>query len=70
MTSAGAIAQPHVQATQELVVLLTPQVARRAPEAGSPEVAVEAARRPITGEQTTLPVLARSIGAGGAHGCT
>ncbi len=54
----------RVQATQELAVLLTAHGAHQAPEAGSPQVALVAARRPITGEQTTLPVIARSIGAG------
>jgi lipoprotein-anchoring transpeptidase ErfK/SrfK len=57
----------RVQATQELVVLLAPQVAHTAPEAGSPVVAPVAGHRPITGERTTLPVLARSVGAGGAQ---
>jgi lipoprotein-anchoring transpeptidase ErfK/SrfK len=66
-SAAGAGAPTRVQATQELAVLLTPQVAHRAPEAGSPEVAEVADRRPITGEQTTLPVLARAIGIGGAE---
>ena len=52
----------RVQATQELVVLLSAHHARRAPAAGSPQMALVAARRPITGEPTTLPVLSRSIG--------
>jgi lipoprotein-anchoring transpeptidase ErfK/SrfK len=64
-TSAGG--PTRVQATQELVVLLTAHAAHRAPEAGSPRVALEAARRPITGEQTTLPVIARAIGPGGTQ---
>jgi lipoprotein-anchoring transpeptidase ErfK/SrfK len=64
---AGAYAANRVQATQELVVLLTSHDAHRAPQAGSPEVAVVDDHRPITGEQTTLPVLARSIGAGGSR---
>jgi lipoprotein-anchoring transpeptidase ErfK/SrfK len=63
--SAGA--PKRVQATTELVALLTPQVAHQAPDAGSPTVAPVADRRPITGEQTTLPVLSRVIGAGGAQ---
>jgi lipoprotein-anchoring transpeptidase ErfK/SrfK len=66
-TSAGAGGPTRVQATQELVVLLTAHAAHRAPEAGSPRVALEAARRPITGEQTTLPVIARAIGPGGTQ---
>jgi lipoprotein-anchoring transpeptidase ErfK/SrfK len=65
--SAAAAGMPtRVQATQELVLLLTAHAVHKAPEAGSPQVALVAARRPITGEQTTLPVIARSIGAGGA----
>lgn len=52
----------RVQATQELVVLLSAHHARRAPSAGSPQMALVAARRPLTGEPTTLPVLSRSIG--------
>jgi len=67
LTAGSAVAAPvHVQATQELVVLHTSQVAHQAPEAGSPQVALVPDRRPITGEQTTLPVLSRSIGAGGS----
>jgi lipoprotein-anchoring transpeptidase ErfK/SrfK len=64
--TAGA-APTRVQATQELVVLATAHRAHRAPSAGSPQVALVAARRPITGEQTTLPVLSRSIGPGGVR---
>lgn len=66
--SAGAA--PHaarVQATQELAVLLTAHGTHRAPDAGSPQSALVPARRPITGEQTTLPVIARSIDPGGVR---
>jgi lipoprotein-anchoring transpeptidase ErfK/SrfK len=56
-----------MQATTELVVLLSPQVAHQAPNAGAPTVAPLADHRPITGERTTLPVLSRTIGAGGAQ---
>jgi lipoprotein-anchoring transpeptidase ErfK/SrfK len=65
--SAGAGTAIRVQATQELVVLLSAKAAHLAPEAGSSQVALVAAHRPITGEQTTLPVIARSIGAGGVR---
>ncbi len=67
--AAGSVAgaQPRVQATQELVILLTPHGAHLAPEAGSPQRALVAARRPITGERTTLPVIARFIAPGGAR---
>jgi lipoprotein-anchoring transpeptidase ErfK/SrfK len=57
----------RVQATQELAVLLTAHGAHRAPDAGSPQSALVPARRPITGEQTTLPVIARSIDPGGVR---
>jgi lipoprotein-anchoring transpeptidase ErfK/SrfK len=63
----GARPQARVQATQELVVLLTSHDAHSAAESGSPQVALVAAHRPITGEQTTLPVIARSIGASGVR---
>jgi lipoprotein-anchoring transpeptidase ErfK/SrfK len=65
--AAGAGTPPRVQATQELVVLLAAHSARHAPVAGSAQVAMVAPVRPITGERTTLPVLARSIGAGGVR---
>jgi lipoprotein-anchoring transpeptidase ErfK/SrfK len=62
-----AAAAPRVQATQELVVLLSAHGAHRAPEAGSAQVALVAASRPITGEPTTLPVLARAIASDGGR---
>ncbi len=68
-SAAGAAAgiPLRVQATQELVGLLTSHAAHKAPEIGSPQLALLAAHRPITGEQTTLPVIARSIAPGGAR---
>jgi lipoprotein-anchoring transpeptidase ErfK/SrfK len=63
--AARASAAPRAQATQELVVLLSQHAAHQAPDAGSPLRATVSPIRPITGEPTTLPVLARSIGAGG-----
>jgi len=57
----------HVQATQELAVLLAPHAAHRAASLASPQRTVVAANRPITGAPTTLPVIARSIGAGGTR---
>ena len=60
-------APARMQATQELAVLLSAHAVHREPSAGSPQVSLVAANRPITGEQTTLPVLARSIGPGGAR---
>jgi lipoprotein-anchoring transpeptidase ErfK/SrfK len=70
LTAGSAVAAKtpaRVQGTQELAVLVTDHAALKAPEAGSPQMALVPAKRPITGEQTTLPVLARSIGAGGSR---
>jgi lipoprotein-anchoring transpeptidase ErfK/SrfK len=61
-SAAAARIPTRVQATQELAVLFTAHRAHREPEASSPKLALVAAQRPITGERTTLPVLARSIG--------
>jgi lipoprotein-anchoring transpeptidase ErfK/SrfK len=66
-TKSALGASGRVQATTELVVLLSPQVAHETPSAGSAAVASVADHRPITGEQTTLPVLSRAIGADGAQ---
>lgn len=68
-TGAASAASLHggVQATQELVVLLDAHSVHQAPSSGSPLQTVLAARRPITGEQTTVPVIARSIAGGGSR---
>ncbi|HYM54937.1 MAG TPA: L,D-transpeptidase [Solirubrobacteraceae bacterium] len=66
-STAGAATPTRVQATQELAVLLATHGAHQLPQAASPQVALVAARRPLTGEPTTLPVIARSIDAGGAR---
>ena len=65
--AAGAARGPRVQATQELVVLLSAHGAHSTPEASAPQVALVAANRPITGESTTLPVISRSIAADGTR---
>jgi hypothetical protein len=57
----------RAQATQELAVLLTAHGAHREPAAGSPRISFVPANRPITGEQTTLPVIGHSTGPGGAR---
>jgi L,D-transpeptidase-like protein len=49
----------RVPATQQLAVLLSAHAAHLAPEARAPQLALLPARRPITGEQTTLPVIGR-----------
>lgn len=64
-TAAGIPAR--VPATQELAVLRTAHAAHRAPVAGSPQVSLVPATTPITGEQTTLPVIGHSIGPGGGR---
>ena len=64
-STAATAGTVRVQATQELAVLRTAHGAHRAPDAGSPQSVLVPARRPITGEQTTLPVIARSIDPGG-----
>ena len=63
--SAGIAAPVRVQATQQLAVLLTAHRAHRAPRSDSRLVSLVAAHRPITGEQTTLPVIGRATGPGG-----
>jgi len=52
-----ASASPQVRATQQLVVLLYQHNAYQAPRAGARTIATIPAHRPITGEQTTLPVV-------------
>lgn len=46
----------HVQAAQQLAVLLTAHGVHQEPEAGSPQIEVVPSRSPITGERATLPV--------------
>ncbi len=62
---ASRAAAGRVQATQELVVLLSGHSAHQTPDAGSRQVAFVPDSRPITGEPTALPVVSRSIAAGG-----
>jgi lipoprotein-anchoring transpeptidase ErfK/SrfK len=63
--SSAAAMPARAQATQELAVLFTAHSAHREPGAGSPQVLFVSADRPITGEQTTLPVIGHSTGPGG-----
>lgn len=63
----GASVGARVQATQQLAVLLTAHSAHLAPESGSHQVTLVAAHRPITGEQTTLPVIGRWTDTGGVR---
>jgi lipoprotein-anchoring transpeptidase ErfK/SrfK len=61
----GADTPTRVQVTQQLAELLSDHAAHRAPAAGSPQVALVLDRRPITGEQTTLPVIGHWTAPGG-----
>jgi lipoprotein-anchoring transpeptidase ErfK/SrfK len=56
----GADNPTRVPATQQLAELLSGHAAHSAPAADSPQVAFVRDRRPITGEQTTLPVIGHS----------
>jgi lipoprotein-anchoring transpeptidase ErfK/SrfK len=60
--SGTALAAPRLPPTQALVTLLATQTAHAAPSASSAGLASIAARRPITGVRTVLPVLARTAG--------
>lgn len=59
-SSTQAAGPPTPPATQQLVVLLTAHRVHRSPRSGSAAIGLLAARRPISGEATTVPVLARS----------
>lgn len=61
----GADTPTRVQATQQLAELLSGHAAHRAPAAASRKVAFVRHRRPITGEQTTLPVIGHSTAPNG-----
>jgi lipoprotein-anchoring transpeptidase ErfK/SrfK len=62
---AGASAR--IQATQQLAVLSTAHGAHAEPEVGSPQTEVVPARRPLTGEPTTLPVIGALTGPDGVR---
>jgi lipoprotein-anchoring transpeptidase ErfK/SrfK len=64
-SAAAAGVTSRVQATQQLAVMITAHRAHQEPEAGSPQTALVDARRPITGEQTTLPVTGSLTGPDG-----
>jgi lipoprotein-anchoring transpeptidase ErfK/SrfK len=70
LTAGSALAGgvvPGVRASQQLAVLLSAHRAHQEPEAGSPQTALLPARRPITGEQTTLPVTGSLTGPDGVR---
>jgi lipoprotein-anchoring transpeptidase ErfK/SrfK len=65
--AAAAGIPARVQTEQELAVLRTAHAAHRAPADRSLQVALVPATTPITGEQTTLPVIGHSTIPGGAR---
>ncbi len=65
--SGAASASVRVPATQRLAILLAGHAVHARPSGGSRRVAVLAPRRPITGERTTLPVLASAQSPSGAR---
>jgi hypothetical protein len=67
VSSAAASTTRHVNRTQRLAVLLYPHRAYESPRTGAPLVASVPAQTPITGEQTTLPVIGQAAGRGGTH---
>ncbi|HEY5318414.1 MAG TPA: L,D-transpeptidase [Solirubrobacteraceae bacterium] len=67
VSTAAASTKSHVNATQRLVVLLYGHRAYRSPRISAPQLAPLPAKTPITGEQTTLPVIGQAEGRGGTH---
>lgn len=69
--AAGAMATPAVAAvptvavSQRLVVLLDDHVARTGPDIRAPRIESVAARRPLTGVRTVLPVIDSAVSRGG-----
>ena len=64
-TSAPRADRPAVQPVQQLVVLLVPHTVRLAPRQSSKRLRIVTSVRPITGEQTVLPVAGRATDSGG-----
>jgi len=62
---ASAAAHARLSATAQTAVLLVGHRVHRRPAAGSPTLIAVPAKRPITGEQTTLPVLGQVRSADG-----
>jgi hypothetical protein len=66
-SDAAATTAIHIGATQRLTALLYEHRAYQSPRTSAPLLASLPARTPITGEQTTLPVIGEANGRGGAH---
>lgn len=65
--AAASLIPSRVAPKRSVAVLLSPQKALRAPRSEAPRLATVAARRPITGARTALPVLARATDRRGAR---
>jgi len=68
VSTAAASTKSHVNATQRLVVLLYGHRAYRSPRISAPQLAPLPAKTPITGEQTTLPVIGVPVRSKALHG--
>jgi lipoprotein-anchoring transpeptidase ErfK/SrfK len=66
-TVAAAATATGPQVTQQLAVLLSGRRVYREPRVGSPLLTTVSPERPITGEATALPVIARARSAGGVR---
>jgi lipoprotein-anchoring transpeptidase ErfK/SrfK len=66
-SAAAASAPHHIAASQRLVAVRYAHQAYRYPRTTAHQVASVPPRTPITGERTTLPVLAQTHGAGGTQ---
>jgi lipoprotein-anchoring transpeptidase ErfK/SrfK len=65
--SASAQNTPAVRPMQELATLFTSHKAFSAPDARRPRLGTVSASRPITGGQTVLPIIGRTITTDGVH---
>jgi lipoprotein-anchoring transpeptidase ErfK/SrfK len=65
--AAAAGTPARVRPTQQLAALGAAHSVHLSPESGSRKIAALAARRPITGEQTTLPVIGSLTGPAGVR---
>jgi lipoprotein-anchoring transpeptidase ErfK/SrfK len=62
----GHASRAQVEPSQQVVRVLNAHVARSAPNEHAAAIEVVRAQRPLTGERTTLPVVGRAKGPGGA----
>jgi hypothetical protein len=67
VSDAAASSSAHISTTQRLTALLYRHRAYQSPRTSAPLLASLPARTPITGEQTTLPVIGQANGRGGTR---